>query len=52
MTWNLRGVSETMLIPLWARAVESINSNPIIRDKKALAIISKADYDFSGFRHA
>jgi O-methyltransferase involved in polyketide biosynthesis len=51
MKINLSDVSETLLIPLWARAVESTNNNPIIQDNIASALIKKIYYDFSKFRN-
>lgn len=38
-----------MLIPLWAKAVEAGREEPIIKDDKAVEIISRIDYDFSKF---
>ena len=32
---SLNGVPETLLIPLWARAVETKKNNSIIKDYKA-----------------
>jgi O-methyltransferase involved in polyketide biosynthesis len=52
MDQKLRGLPETMLIPLWAKAVESDNLDPIIKDDKALEIIAGLDYDFSKFKKA
>jgi O-methyltransferase involved in polyketide biosynthesis len=49
---HLEGVPETLLIPLWARAVECQRQRPIIRDRKSLRILKKIDYDFSRFRNA
>ncbi len=49
MEQHLGGVSETLLIPLWARAVEAKRSNPIINDRKALEMMGEIDYDFSKF---
>ncbi len=46
---KLRGVPETLLIPLWARAVETSNSDPIIRDDKAVEMVAAIDYDFFRF---
>lgn len=46
---NIQGIPETMLIPLWARAVETKRENPIIRDDKAVEMIHRIDYDFSKF---
>jgi O-methyltransferase involved in polyketide biosynthesis len=40
-------VQETLLLPLWGRAVESQKNNPRLIDKKALEIIDRLDYDFS-----
>ena len=46
---QLSGVSETLLIPLWARAVETGRPDAIIRDPIALEIFESLDYDFSKF---
>jgi O-methyltransferase involved in polyketide biosynthesis len=46
---TLRGIPETMLIPLWARAVESGSADPIIKDRKAVEVVSCLPYDFSRF---
>ncbi len=43
---ELDGVPETLLVALWARAVESKHSNPIIKDEKAVEIIEQINYDF------
>ena len=48
----LSGVPETLLIPLWARAVEADRPVPIVRDRKATEIVSQIDYDFSKFASA
>ena len=42
-------VSETLLIPLYMRAKESKEENPIIVDKTSESILSMVDYDFSKF---
>lgn len=42
-------VSETLLIPLYMRAMESKEANPIIVDKKSEEILSKVNYDFNKF---
>ncbi len=42
-------VSETLLIPLYMRAQESKEENPIIVDEKSVELLSKVDYDFSKF---
>ena len=46
---QLSGITETLLIPLWARAVETRRPDAIVRDPKALAIYESLDYDFSKF---
>ena len=52
MEYKLDGVSETLLIPLWARAVETKRPRPIVTDDLAVKIIKGIDYDFSKFAHA
>ncbi len=47
---KLGAVAETMLITLWARAVESEKINPILRDPKASEILRQIDYDFARFK--
>lgn len=49
MEHNLKGVPETLLIPLWARAAETKSPKPIIRDEKAVELMEQIDYDFSKF---
>lgn len=49
MQQKLKGVPETLLIPLWARAIETQNSKPIIKDYKAVEMMKSIDYDFSKF---
>jgi O-methyltransferase involved in polyketide biosynthesis len=49
---SLEGVSETLLIPLWARAAETRRADPIICDLKAMEICDSLDYDFSKFGEA
>jgi O-methyltransferase involved in polyketide biosynthesis len=44
---ELGTVQETLLITLWARAVEAAKTDPILRDTKSLEILEKIDYDFS-----
>ncbi len=46
---ELRGVSETLIIPLYARAFESARSGGIIRDPKSEEIARLLDYDISKF---
>lgn len=47
MKQNLNGVSETLLVPLWARAVEAKHPDPIIKDVKAAEIMQEIEYDFA-----
>jgi len=44
---NLRGVAETLLLPLYIRALESKRPDAIIHDEKAVALIQKIAYDSS-----
>lgn len=48
----LLGAQETLLIPLWARAVEARRSSPMLRDAKALEIVDSVNYDFDKFAAA
>ncbi|WP_319491623.1 class I SAM-dependent methyltransferase [uncultured Desulfobacter sp.] len=50
MNKKLTGISETMLIPLWARAFETDRENPIVNDPKAREMVSRIDYDFKKFQ--
>ena len=43
------GVSETLLIPLYFRAVEANERDPIVRDDRAKALVERIPYDFSRF---
>ena len=47
---ELGSVQETLLLPLWGRAVETQKSAPKLADRKAVEIINKIDYDFSTIR--
>lgn len=49
METKLTGVPETLLIPLWARAYETGLPKPIVRDEKAIEMVSRIDYDFGKF---
>ncbi len=40
-------VQETLLLPLWGRAVETQKVKPRMIDEKAVEIIGRLDYDFS-----
>ncbi|HTP09270.1 MAG TPA: class I SAM-dependent methyltransferase [Anaerolineae bacterium] len=44
---DLGNVQQTMLLPLWGRAVESQKEKPLLVDQTALRIIGAMDYDFS-----
>ncbi len=50
--FRLSGIAETLLIPLWARAVETMRPDAILRDPIALEILDRIDYDFSKFEGA
>jgi O-methyltransferase involved in polyketide biosynthesis len=45
-TINLGSVQETLLLPLWGRAVETQKKNPRLIDQKAVSIINDLSYDF------
>jgi len=47
---DLSDVAETLLIPLYFRAIESQRHDALIRDEKAVALINKIHYDFSQFK--
>ena len=44
---NLEGVSETLLITLYARATESKRPDALIHDEKTVAMVEQMDCDFS-----
>ena len=44
---SLNGVAETLLIPLYIRALESERSDALLKDEKALELVSKGSLDFS-----
>jgi len=44
---ELNDVQETLLLPLWGRAMEMKKSNPLLVDRKAESIIETLPYDFS-----
>lgn len=46
---ELAGVPETLLIPLWARAVEQRRPDPLIVDPDSARIVETLDYDFDQF---
>lgn len=49
---RLSNVPETMLITLWAKAVETNRTDALLRDWKALELMRKIEYDFSKFKKA
>lgn len=49
---QLKDVSETLLIPLWAKATETSCPNGIIKDPKSLELMKSIDYDFSKLKNA
>ena len=49
-TQDLRGVAETLLIPLYVRALESERPDALLKDEKAVALVRQVDYDFSRFK--
>jgi len=44
---DLSGVAETLLIPLYIRAIESQRSDALLKDMKAVALVTQRDSDFS-----
>lgn len=44
---DLKGVQETLLMPLWGRAVETQKEKPLLVDKEAVKIINSINYDFA-----
>ena len=47
---NLGSVQETLLIPLFSRALETARPNGLLKDPRALEIVDQLDYDFSKWR--
>jgi len=44
---NLSDVTETLLIPLYIRALESQRPDALLKDEKAVALVRQVDYDFT-----
>ena len=44
---DLGAVQETLVIPLWARALDAKENDPILGDTYARDIVARIDYDFS-----
>ena len=49
---TISALSSTMLIPLWAKAVEQGRAQPLLRDDEAVRMLDKIDYDFGKFAKA
>lgn len=49
---ELGSVQETLLIPLYYRATESMQEQPLFYDQAAVEILPELDYDFSNFDSA
>lgn len=45
---DLSGVPETMLWPLWNRAMETRRSDGMVADPMAVDLVNRIDYDFAG----
>ncbi len=46
---QLTEVQSTLLMPLWARAMEHHRANPLLTDRKAVEIVESLDFDFDTF---
>jgi methyltransferase (TIGR00027 family) len=49
---NLNGVAETLLLPLYVRAIESQRPDALIKDERAVALVEKNRFDFSRIKQA
>jgi len=49
---SLSDVAETLLIPLYIRAMESQRPDALLKDEKAVALVRQMDYDFSRVKQA
>ncbi len=47
---TLSSVSETLLIPLYIRAMETQRSDALMKDEKAVALVTQMSYDFDRIR--
>lgn len=47
---KLTEAQSTLLMPLWARAMESRHESPLISDSKAVEMVASLDFDFDLFR--
>ncbi len=46
---DLKGVQETLLMPLWGRAVETRKKKPLLVDAEAVRMVDSIAYDFTRF---
>ena len=44
---DLNDISETLIIPLYFRAIESQRADALIKDEKAVELVRQLDYDFA-----
>ena len=44
---SLGSVQKTLLLPLWARAIETEEQEPILVDRLAVELVGRLHYDFS-----
>lgn len=44
---NLGSIQETLLLPLWGRAIETQKQKPLLVDSKAVSIMNSIPYDFT-----
>ncbi|MDO5054271.1 MAG: class I SAM-dependent methyltransferase [Pasteurella oralis] len=49
---KISGLSSTLLIPLWAKAVEYERPNSLLKDAEAVRMLQLIDYDFNKFTSA
>lgn len=49
---NLSSVAETLLLPLYFRAIESQRPDALLKDEKAVALVQQMSFDFSRIKHA
>lgn len=49
---NLSGVAETLLLPLYFRAIESQRPDALLKDEKAVALVQQMSFDFSRIKQA
>jgi O-methyltransferase involved in polyketide biosynthesis len=49
---QLGQVQESLLVPLYARALDSLKKRPILKDLKAAEMVQSIDWDFKRFKQA